>query len=264
MEFTEYSQASHRNRKFLYTALSVILVIYSVVALGIALSGYHWTLDVLIGYLLIANIVAMYRTATLEPGFLPVRSVPSFDLTPVLLKGNISVVPDVLSSTRIISFTDDNGRNDSYVQKYCLSCNIFRPDRASHCADCGYCVLSKDHHCLWLNNCIGRNNHALFLLFIITLSLLSLYGTLSLRTLSEIYRGSKLAYVLKGASFGMGAVTGVLLLFEGYHLFITLFDVPSREFISRRGAVVFDLNVRRILQRLSTIKPIILQTKAAI
>lgn len=60
--------------------------------------------------------------------------------------------------------------------KYCATCGIWRTPRISHCAVCDNCVGKlnhshlvllinnvslelHDHHCIWLNNCIGRRNY---------------------------------------------------------------------------------------------------------
>jgi hypothetical protein len=47
---------------------------------------------------------------------------------------------------------------------FCKKCDIPRPERTHHCLVCGICVLRMDHHCPWINNCVGYNNHKYFLL----------------------------------------------------------------------------------------------------
>jgi len=47
---------------------------------------------------------------------------------------------------------------------FCKKCDIPRPERAHHCVVCQACILRMDHHCPWINNCVGYNNHKYFLL----------------------------------------------------------------------------------------------------
>ncbi|GCB69402.1 hypothetical protein scyTo_0001049, partial [Scyliorhinus torazame] len=50
--------------------------------------------------------------------------------------------------------------------RYCDRCQVIKPDRCHHCSICDTCVLKMDHHCPWVNNCIGFSNYKFFLLFL--------------------------------------------------------------------------------------------------
>ncbi|XP_047194942.1 palmitoyltransferase ZDHHC23-A-like [Hippoglossus stenolepis] len=58
----------------------------------------------------------------------------------------------------------------------CSVCKTMRPPRAGHCRTCGSCVKRLDHHCVWINSCVGQANHCSFLLTLLVFVLTSLYG----------------------------------------------------------------------------------------
>jgi palmitoyltransferase ZDHHC2/15/20 len=59
------------------------------------------------------------------------------------------------------------GDNENKRRRYCLMCNVFKPERCHHCSACNRCVLNMDHHCPWVNNCVGFWNRKYFMLLLI-------------------------------------------------------------------------------------------------
>ncbi|XP_069667790.1 palmitoyltransferase ZDHHC15-like [Haliaeetus albicilla] len=59
--------------------------------------------------------------------------------------------------------------------RFCDRCQLIKPDRCHHCTVCAICVLKMDHHCPWVNNCIGFSNYKFFLLFLAYSLLYCLY-----------------------------------------------------------------------------------------
>ena len=62
--------------------------------------------------------------------------------------------------------------------KWCNTCRFLRPPRTHHCRMCDICVIRFDHHCVWLNTCIGAKNLRWFLSFVAWHAALCIYGVI--------------------------------------------------------------------------------------
>ncbi len=65
---------------------------------------------------------------------------------------------------------------------------MYRPPRAHHCRICRRCIRRMDHHCPWINNCVGEWNQKYFIQFLFYVALLAGYS-IFLVGLSWYYHG---------------------------------------------------------------------------
>ncbi|XP_076011172.1 palmitoyltransferase ZDHHC14-like [Genypterus blacodes] len=125
------------------------------------------------GVLFIFVMGMLFRASFSDPGVLP-RATPdeAADLERQIDSGGCPSGPGYKPPPR----TREVLINGQTVKlKYCFTCKIFRPPRASHCSLCDNCVERFDHHCPWVGNCVGRRNYRFFYMFILSLSLLTIF-----------------------------------------------------------------------------------------
>ena len=48
---------------------------------------------------------------------------------------------------------------------------MYRPPRAHHCRICKHCIRRMDHHCPWINNCVGERNQKYFIQFLMSVQM---------------------------------------------------------------------------------------------
>ncbi|XP_041087962.1 zf-DHHC domain-containing protein [Polyodon spathula] len=68
-----------------------------------------------------------------------------------------------------------NDRGSSEGWRLCNRCETYTPPRAHHCRVCQRCIRRMDHHCPWINNCVGELNQKYFIQFLFYTGLASLY-----------------------------------------------------------------------------------------
>ena len=58
--------------------------------------------------------------------------------------------------------------DSSSYEFFCDVCDTFVEDTSKHCGACTRCVNKFDHHCKYLNNCVGAKNYKLFFKLILS------------------------------------------------------------------------------------------------
>ncbi|GFP51907.1 palmitoyltransferase AKR1 [Trichoderma asperellum] len=85
---------------------------------------------------------------------------------------------------------------------FCVVCMIRTPLRSKHCRRCQRCVAKHDHHCPWVFNCVGVNNHRHFFFYLISLTAgIPLYNWLLYYYYAQITPDASDSCILFGPGF---------------------------------------------------------------
>ncbi|PNS20140.1 hypothetical protein CAC42_5590 [Sphaceloma murrayae] len=105
-------------------------------------------LNVLFIFCYIATAYFYFATMLSDPGFVPKSASRG------------------LTKTTITELISHQAFDESH---FCTYCMVRKPLRSKHCKRCARCVAREDHHCPWVDTCIGINNHRHFLLYLLSL-----------------------------------------------------------------------------------------------
>ena len=95
------------------------------------------------------------------------------------------VDPGRVKTKRYLSFIDIIEREED-INHFCPQCKVKITNvHTKHCLICDDCFEEFDHHCFWVDNCIGKNNFGLFFAFLFLMNLNTIF-TIVLAILSKI------------------------------------------------------------------------------
>jgi palmitoyltransferase len=130
----------------------------------------------------------------------------------------------------------------SNLPKICSFCIIHTAKSTKHCDHCKKCVAAFDHHCKWVNNCIGGRNYGAFLVVICCLELqmsgfICLGGVVIGDLLGNGDTGGQIEgsiiLVLLLLAFAVFLFNGVLILF---HIYLRCSGQTTYAFLKHRKA----------------------------
>ncbi|KAJ1389983.1 Palmitoyltransferase, DHHC domain [Sesbania bispinosa] len=121
--------------------------------------------------------------------------------------------------------------------RYCQKCSHYKPPRAHHCRVCKRCVLRMDHHCIWINNCVGHANYKVFFIFVMYAVIACIYS-LVLLVGSLAYDGTRDEEKNGGSFRTVYVVSGILLVplsialcvLLGWHIYLVLHNKTTIEY----------------------------------
>ncbi|XP_037798809.1 palmitoyltransferase ZDHHC18-like [Penaeus monodon] len=206
-----------------------------------------------VGALLFIFVMSsLFHTSFSDPGIIPRATAEEAIYTEKQIEvPNSGNVPSYRPPPRTKEITV---RGVTVKLKYCFTCKIFRPPRASHCSICDNCVERFDHHCPWVGNCVGKRNYRYFYLFIISLAFLCVFIFSCVIAHLVIYMNSEgKTFMVAIQKNPASVIEGVICFFSvwsilglaGFHTYLTTSNQTTNEdikgsFTARRGQANFN------------------------
>eukprot|EP00929_Paragymnodinium_shiwhaense_P111791 TRINITY_DN8007_c0_g1_i1.p1 TRINITY_DN8007_c0_g1~~TRINITY_DN8007_c0_g1_i1.p1 ORF type:complete len:313 (+),score=47.61 TRINITY_DN8007_c0_g1_i1:193-1131(+) len=146
------------------------------------------------------------------------------------------VDPMVLGLWTAPAMRPDGSRNTLY----CRHCQMDVQLQSKHCWECGKCVAEFDHHCPWLNTCIGVANYRVFFASMWSLfAMLGLVIVMTLLLLTEVASGE----VPEGFDLGQHAMYAILvsiLIVDLPFWFLTNTLIVFHSYLCFEGLTTYD------------------------
>ncbi|XP_005929059.1 palmitoyltransferase ZDHHC12-B isoform X3 [Haplochromis burtoni] len=126
----------------------------------------------------------------------------------------------------------------SLRQRRCGHCLLQQqPMRSKHCQTCQHCVRRYDHHCPWIENCVGERNHRWFVFYLAFQLLVLLWGLRIAWTgftyVPIWHQWLRTNGVLTAVTMLLALLSLIVLLLLGSHLYLVSLNTTTWEFMSR-------------------------------
>lgn len=218
----------------------IVAIVVPMVLYGVFEALWLWhhisgAIPVVFSYCWLLTLLFFLRLSLLDPGVLP----NNIHVPRMAVNGTVTLPEEYGNIIKLPWVDATKGVNT----KYCNTCNIWRPPRASHCGTCNACVINHDHHCVFLNNCVGRRNYRYFLYFlllaVVTTSFLAItsfihvfyyrIGDSDILTFKASISKYPVAFLL-----GIYALVAWMypFLLLAFHLFLTGQNITTREYLN--------------------------------
>ncbi|KAK6944683.1 Palmitoyltransferase, DHHC domain [Dillenia turbinata] len=137
----------------------------------------HGYLPCIIGLIItFLDLIFLFLTSSRDPGIIPrSKRPPESDEEFDIATTSMEWVSAKMANQKIPRTKDMKVNGHTIKVKYCDTCLLYRPPRASHCSICNNCVQRFDHHCPWVGQCIGVRNYPFFIMFILLSTTLCIY-----------------------------------------------------------------------------------------
>lgn len=125
-------------------------------------------------------------------------------------------------------------------KKFCFLCNSpVTGLKTKHCMKCNRCTLTFDHHCQFVNNCVGRLNYTVFFKLMISVELIEIFNiviisyTFSTSAFTLCAKHTTLIINLIRSVFFWVLITHLIC----FHLFLRYKKLTTLEFINRKRVI---------------------------
>lgn len=99
----------------------------------------------------IQDFTFLFLTSTTDPGIIPRNKEAPYEV----INQSLEWMSNKVGNTKLPRTRDVMVNGFTVKVKYCDTCKLYRPPRASHCSTCNNCVQRFDHHCPWVGQCIA-------------------------------------------------------------------------------------------------------------